>query len=645
MAIKEFKTNQTLIDDAFNQQSGGTLILSGNTILADSGTFQYLNDKSSTYVARSVVDAEYVTGLTSAITTIGSVNQVIYRGISGITGATDFTYSQATSEVTIPNLCISQTPETDVGDYFLLTWDSGTTKVNKVSAISVTGLQSASNGLSVDGSDAVLGGTLICDTKICGDTFDFCINNESANIVIDNQNNGGGIYLKSQSGSEPYFNTFTGAVGFGIDYNAGFKVYDNRVGASQVGIEYASNYATYYTARSLVDKNYVDTIAAGLKPLPAVLAATTGNTILSGITGVTIIDGVEINVPISLTDNRVLIKDQTNAKYNGIYVLTGGTTGGTGTTFVRSYDFDESTESVQGAYTFVISGDSNKSTSWVLSTPNPILIDTTPLLFTLFNQLTTIIAGHGIDISINYGEHTISVDGATLAGNSLSWDGTYFNVDISGGTLGTALSQIEDDITGNTAAINVNSLNISNLGAISGITNASITGVTNGLTKVGSHNARLGGTLSEITTITATGTTSLTFIDSRTTPIGIEYGDDYSTGFTDNSLVTKLYVDSGITGSSNTVGVCNVYVNYTATTSSDFIGVSGATEIWLPAVPKACQRITVVDICGNALSAGIIVWGNGKCIIGNSYSTINTDYGSTTFVNNGYFWSAVAFIN
>ena len=128
MSIYKFKTNQGLINAGFNQSSGGTLTLSGNTILADSGIFQYLNDKSSTYVARSVVDAEYVTGLTSAITTIGSVNQVIYRDISGITGATGFTYSQATSGVTIPNLCISQTPVTDVGDYFLLTWDSGTTK-------------------------------------------------------------------------------------------------------------------------------------------------------------------------------------------------------------------------------------------------------------------------------------------------------------------------------------------------------------------------------------------------------------------------------------------------------------------------------------------------------------------------------------
>jgi hypothetical protein len=97
-------------------------------------------------------------------------------------------------------------------------------------------------------------------------------------------------------------------------------------------------------------------------------------------------------------------------------------------------------------------------------------------------------------------------------------------------------------------------------GEVRTVTVASLTGATivtanNGLTKTG-DNIVLGGTLNDTTTITATGTTSLTFIDSRTTPIGIEYDDDYSTGFTNNSLVTKLYVDSGITGNSNTVGVC-----------------------------------------------------------------------------------------
>ena len=68
---------------------------------------------------------------------------------------------------------------------------------------------------------------------------------------------------------------------------------------------------------------------------------------------------------------------------------------------------------------------------------------------------------------------------------------------------------------------------------LSGNSSNIIFSASNGLTKTGTE-VKLGGTI--------TGTTTL--IDSRTIPIGIEYGDDYSTGFTDNSLVSKLYVDT-----------------------------------------------------------------------------------------------------
>ena len=84
---------------------------------------------------------------------------------------------------------------------------------------------------------------------------------------------------------------------------------------------------------------------------------------------------------------------------------------------------------------------------------------------------------------------------------------------------------------------------------------------------------------------------------------------------------------------------------FVCSTTNDFIGVSGATEVWLPSTPKACQRIIVADICGNALVNNICIIGNGLCINGNDGATINTEYGAMTFINNGYSWSAVAFIN
>jgi hypothetical protein len=500
MAILKYKTNQALISSGFNQPAGTgfTLTLSGNTAIASSGTFKYLTDRSTYFdvTPRAVPDVAYVTGQTANIRHIGSNQQIIYRDASGITGATGFLYNKATLGVTVPNLCISQSPTIQAGNYFLLTWDSGTTKVNKVPALSVTGIQGAINGLGVVGDCVCLGGALICDTTIngCDWSLRFCnlcnasIITTAGNIVLDSRCNGGGIYLKSQSGviSSPVSN-YSNSVGIAMDYPSNvFKIYDNRIGANQKGIEYDNNYSAFFTIRSLVDKGYVDAIAAGLQPHPAVLAATTGNTALSGLTGTTIIDGVIIG-----QGDRVLIKNQIDERYNGIYVLTG-------TTFIRAIDFDQSSESVQGAYTFVLSGTNWQYTSWILSTPNPITINITPLTFSLFNQITDILAGTGITITKYYGQNTISVNGPSLAGNSLCWNNSTckFDVTFSGGTA--------------------------------------ITGATNGLTNYGSQRLGLGGTL--------TGSTVIN--DSRLIKRGIEYGGNYSSGFTNCSLVTKEFVQS-----------------------------------------------------------------------------------------------------
>ena len=231
---------------------------------------------------------------------------------------------------------------------------------------------------------------------------------------------------------------------------------------------------------------------------------------------------------------------------------------------------------------------------------------------------------------------------------------------------------------------------------LTGVTSNAITGATNGLTEV-NNDVKLGGILTENTTISGGSqilrlgdggsllqnlyadvsnatqiqsgsiylnagsgganykggnfcflldNSNAVFCDNSSGKDGLKYAACISTGFTsDCSVVDKGYVDNATAEISNTVAVCNVTANYTATTTNDFIGVSGATDIYLPATPKQNQRIIVADICGNALASNITIYGNGLCINGNGGATINTDYGAMTFINNGYAWSAVAFIN
>jgi hypothetical protein len=86
---KIFKTNQNLVNAGFNQVSGETLTLSGNTLIANSATFKYTTDQHSRYTARSIVDAAFVTGFTSGGTGGGDKNNIY--SITGITGSTILT--------------------------------------------------------------------------------------------------------------------------------------------------------------------------------------------------------------------------------------------------------------------------------------------------------------------------------------------------------------------------------------------------------------------------------------------------------------------------------------------------------------------------------------------------------------------------
>lgn len=148
-------------------------------------------------------------------------------------------------------------------------------------------------------------------------------------------------------------------------------------------------------AQDAATKNYVDAAAQGYKWKEPVRAASTGNLTLSGAQTV---DGVAV-----VAGDRVLVRQQTTASQNGIYVAAAGA-------WVRATDFDANSE-VLGASCFVSEGTSLGNTVWVMTTDGPVTLSTTPLVFTQTNAGTTYTAGTGITISGN----TIAVDPAVTA--------------------------------------------------------------------------------------------------------------------------------------------------------------------------------------------------------------------------------------
>ena len=129
-------------------------------------------------------------------------------------------------------------------------------------------------------------------------------------------------------------------------------------------------------------KSYVDQNSAGLVAKGAVAAATTGANI--ALTGLQTIDGYT-----TLAADRVLVKDQTLAQNNGIYVASA-------TAWTRATDMDAWTE-VPQAYVFVTNGTVNSASSWVCNSPlGGGTLGTTPITWVQFSQQASVTAGAGL---------------------------------------------------------------------------------------------------------------------------------------------------------------------------------------------------------------------------------------------------------
>lgn len=116
-------------------------------------------------------------------------------------------------------------------------------------------------------------------------------------------------------------------------------------------------------------REYVDAVAQGLDVKASVRTAALSNIALSGfqtVSGVSLVDG-----------DRVLPIGQSSAQQNGIYVVRAGA-------WVRAPDADSSAKVTGGMYTLVTEG-AQAGYGYVLTTPDPIVLGTTPLTFSLFS--------------------------------------------------------------------------------------------------------------------------------------------------------------------------------------------------------------------------------------------------------------------
>jgi hypothetical protein len=151
-------------------------------------------------------------------------------------------------------------------------------------------------------------------------------------------------------------------------------------------------------ATDAATKSYVDSVASGLDPKASVRVATTVAVTTYNASGGPAGTGQFTSAPSSVdgvtlvNGDRILVKNQGDAKQNGIYVATATTT-----TWNRASDMDgtPATEVSGGNYVFVEEG-SQANSGWVLQGVGTLTLNTDNLNWVLFSSSSDILAGVGL---------------------------------------------------------------------------------------------------------------------------------------------------------------------------------------------------------------------------------------------------------
>ena len=239
-------------------------------------------------------------------------------------------------------------------------------------------------------------------------------------------------------------------------------------------------------------KNYVDSVAQGLDVKASVVAATTANITLSAPQT---IDGIAV-----IAGDRVLVKNQTTASANGIYLVAAGS-------WTRTTDADTFAELIS-AFVFIERGTVNADTGYVCTVDPGGTLGSTNITFAQFSGAGTFLAGNGLALTGNSFSVTGTASRISVSGSGVDIASTYvgqtsittLGTIATGVWNGTAIAVANGGTGATTLTGYVKGSGTSALTASATIPNTDITGLGTMSTQAASNVAITGGSITNLTT-------------------------------------------------------------------------------------------------------------------------------------------------